>query len=323
MSAWLSLVHSCSTPKNVRENISDKNKQLAERGFNIELNLYDYVSDDFLKYAIERNNVFEPVNLLSAPIDTILSYSEEKKHNKLLRDFAYKAYLLAGKVVDVQRKRYHYVDNKGELYYSGDSITSFLNQRIYWGEVIFLQLETEGSVVHVVLDDEEKLYDDNKWQILPTIHHNSFNNKAFEQQKKLKTWNSLQDVKLSEYLYTGNEKKLERYSRYNMAKGDSVYIAVNVSRSYVYPEYSLDTTYEAAYESFSIPSVRHLEKQDKTGIFDMSFLQKDKVFRFSYFMKLNMTFNNKEALLEAIRKNAQSILVGIYRDGYRDETWSD
>ena len=92
-------MQSCTwtTPEKVRKYIASENQKIIDNGYNIELNLYDCVSDDFLISAIEQykgilmgNPFSRPASILSASIDTIFARYISKQiftpQNKFFRE---------------------------------------------------------------------------------------------------------------------------------------------------------------------------------------------------------------------------------------------
>lgn len=311
----LSLQSCLNNPESVRKSISNKNRFIEKNGYKIELNLYDCVSDNFLKYAIERNNVFLPVNIVSAPIDTILVH---RKINFAMLE-PYYAFLLEGRVVDILKKRYHYVESLKTARHENDFVTYTEDQRVYFIEAVFLQVETNGDINNVMLYDKYILCDMNKRQLLPPLPT------AIAYEQSPATWNSLPDINYWNYLKTDDVKKIEINNSYfenselPFTKGDAVFFAAFYSFwEYDYPEFSPNTSYN----EFSIPTVRLLEKQDTTGIFDMSFWHKsDKTFQLCSNFIPKKIYKSKEALLNAVGENAQNILENFYYLGYEGETW--
>ena len=208
----------------------------------------------------------------------------------------------------------------GVHYDINNLVTYTENQRIYFIETVFLQLETKGEINNVELYDKYILLGMNERQLLPPLPAAT----AYEQSPA--TWNSLPDINCYSYLETANAKKIEIDSSYldnrelPFKKGDTIFLAAIYAfwKYEDYPEFSPNTSYD----EFSIPAIRLLEKQDTTGIFDMSFWNKsDKTFQLSTFFIPKKIYKSKEALLNAVCENAQNTLVNFYYDGYRGETW--
>lgn len=265
----------------VRKAISAKNQKIIDEGFKVELNLFDCVSDSFLVSTQESFKhclgyaFSNPVSILSAPLDTILSRSDYSLN------FKYTLFLIEGKVIDLMVKRSHYVQTGISVGAEGKDTPI---REIVFKEKYFLQLEAEGKIIYVLLDDKE-IFDE-------TIG-------SIERRAKDKYLNPEKIDKKNLYRqFSGN-------SQQPFKKGSTVYLAVATEYS-PNPESSIGNILKDL-------EIDRFEKESKSDIFDLSFWKKNKnKMSFIYFIRPHKVFNSKEELLKAVEKDAERSLNDIF-----------
>ena len=293
------ILHSCITsPDEIRNDISRKNLYFIEDGYKVEINLYDYVSDDFLTSIQKRfkqclGYAFHyPVSILSAPVDTIFSHLHSSHWEN--RNYRYALFLIEGKVIDIMTKRYHYIQVVQVI---GDGSEERRHEKNF-KEITFLQLETSGRILNVMLDEIGIFYES-------SVRHTA---SITIEEKEYHV--------LQKYLTTSNINKSDLFRKFSgneeqpFTKGDTVFLAVcKTNKDWNFPVFSQDTHYSR----FLCPEIRHLEKQDKTDVFDLSFWQEnDNRFEFIYYIRPHKIFNSKETLLEAIKEKAEWSLSDVF-----------
>lgn len=276
-------IQSCGRIKpsdEIRKGILDKNQKIIDSGFKVELNLFDCVSDTFLVSTQESfkdclGNAFSaPVSILSAPLDSIFSLTDNY-------NFRYTPFLIEGKVIDIIVKRAHYVETGTSVGAEGKDTPI---RKIVFEEKYFLQLETEGKIIYVLLD-EQGIYDETIGSV---------------ERRAKDTYLKPQKI---------NKEKLYRQfsgnSQQPFKKGSTVYLAV-ATRYSPNPESTI-------VNSIRDPEIDRLEKESKSDIYDLSFWKEDKNrMAFIYFIRPHKVFNSKQELLKAVDKDAERSLNEIF-----------